>query len=547
MKNYCYFFLCLLYSSISVKAQTLTVSPLQLNFGPTTELAADSQQVMLTNSSGYTVTVTGCHFYNTYGSPAFSTRAGVITIPDGSSQSIWIVFQPLHNIQHNTELIIESDGQNGYSRVDLLGQGHYSKNYFNNSENFEEEALKSALNSITGAGYNSLGYNPARDSMFMAIDNQKTNGQGATQNTLECVYTGRQAVGYIDRTDCQTNDNFNTEHTFPQGFFASAEPMKSDLYHIFPTDDVANNVRANFPFGIVSSPTWNQGGSKFDGAIFEPRDIHKGEVARAMMYFVIRYQDYSNFFQPQQPVLKAWNNQYAPTAIELARENRIALSQGNRNPFIDYPQFADRITTFSGLSVSTDQTHLNLPDDSINFGTINAALVNNYRFWLVNDGNRAIDITNLNVTPNGVLFFANSTGVNATIQSGEALGLDISLANAIPGSFNGFLNFTATGPGLLANVTVPITANLSLTAIGETPELLSPKFYPNPFHSGVCMEPAPAANSLIQLIDLQGRIARIMTTNGEGCVQIPEDIVSGTYIIQIKSSSRTFHQLMIKE
>jgi hypothetical protein len=68
-------------------------------------------------------------------------------------------------------------------------QGKYSIAYYDSSDNLSEEALKNALHDITGNGYDSLGYNIARDSMFMVIDNQKVNGQGAAQNTVECIYT----------------------------------------------------------------------------------------------------------------------------------------------------------------------------------------------------------------------------------------------------------------------------------------------------------------------------------------------------------------------
>src|SRR5690606_23844051 len=135
--------------------------------------------------------------------------------------------------------------------------------------------------------------------MFMNIDNKKVNGQGAAQNTLECIYTGREAVGYSDRTDAQTSDTFDTEHTFPQGFFSQNEPMRSDLHHLFPTYSPSNNSRGNFPFGIATQPYKNDDRNypSHLGAnnVYEPHNVQKGSTARAMMYFVIRYTDYTNF------------------------------------------------------------------------------------------------------------------------------------------------------------------------------------------------------------------------------------------------------------
>jgi len=265
-------------------SQTLSVSSPQLNFGTAFENTPDSLSLIISNNMGHDVNVTGFRFYNTYGSPAFSSNANGFLIPDGSSQTVWIKFSPRHNIFHNSELIIENDGLRGYISVDLNGQGRYSKSYYDSTENKSEEILKTKITGIITQGYLSLGYNLARDSMFMWIDNQRVNGQGASQNTLESVYTGMQAVGYLNRTDCQNNFNFNTEHTFPQSLFTQQEPMRSDLHHLFPTDNTSNNVRADNPFGIVTSPTWSNGGSLGTSSLFEPRDVQKGASARALMY-----------------------------------------------------------------------------------------------------------------------------------------------------------------------------------------------------------------------------------------------------------------------
>ncbi|HQK98048.1 MAG TPA: endonuclease, partial [Bacteroidia bacterium] len=389
----------------AVVAQSLSVQSAQINFGSVTELLPDSELVVLTNNNTYDVHVTGYHFYNTYGQPAFSTSAGNLTVPAGGNYSFWVKFSPRHNILHNSELVIECDGAKGFARVDLVGQGHYTNAYYNTSENLSEEALKTQLKTITGVGYRSLGYSPppfgsqpcARDTMFMIIDNKKVNGQGATQNTIECVYTGREAVGYVDRTQCQDltdpNMSFNTEHTWPQSLFSQLEPMRSDMFHLFPTDETANGKRSNYPFGVVTNPTWSNGGSKFDqnSGIFEPRDDHKGETARAMFYFVMRYQNYNNFLNTQESILRQWHYQFLPTAVEEKRCDDIQFYQKNRNPFIDYPQFVDRINSFSTTSVAPVVNTIDLPTDSIQYGLIDASLNNVYKFWIVNNGNAVVN------------------------------------------------------------------------------------------------------------------------------------------------------------
>jgi hypothetical protein len=87
-------------------SQTLTVSPSQLNFGNAFENAPDSLQLTVSNNLGHTVNVTGMKFYTTYGNPAFSASSTYFSIADGSSQTVWIKFSPLHNIVHNSQLVI---------------------------------------------------------------------------------------------------------------------------------------------------------------------------------------------------------------------------------------------------------------------------------------------------------------------------------------------------------------------------------------------------------------------------------------------------------
>jgi hypothetical protein len=543
----------------TVMAQSLTVQSAQINFGSVNELNPDSELVVLTNNNSYDVHVTGYHFYTTYGLSAFSTSAGNFTVPSGGNYSIWVKFSPRHNILHNSELVIECDGPKGFARVDLVGQGHYSNSYYNASENLSEEALKTQLKTITGVGYRSLGYSPpqtgnqpcARDTMFMIIDNKKVNGQGATQNTIECVYTGREAVGYVDRTQCQDltdpNMSFNTEHTWPQSLFSQLEPMRSDMFHLFPTDETANGKRSNYPFGVVTNPTWSNGGSKFDqnSGIFEPRDDHKGETARAMFYFVMRYQNYSNFLDTQESILRQWHYQFLPTAIEQKRCNDIQIYQKNRNPFIDYPQFVDRINSFSTTSVAPVVNTFDLPTDSIQYGLIDASLNNVYKFWIVNNGNAVVNISNLSLNPSSVLSFANGTSANASIQPGEALNIDVNLANAPLGNFNGTLNFTASGTSLNVNKVVPINAYLSLTGLNEVNNEQALRVYPNPTNGQIHW--SEIFTGTISITDIEGRIVYSSSLSSATQFDIPESVSAGFYTMQLSNAVKVFRAIIVKQ
>jgi hypothetical protein len=522
-------------------AQEFTVTPSTLNFGTVNETNIDSLPLTIQNNSNLALTVSGYRFYNTYGAPAFSTTSTQLVIPANSNNTIYIRFHPRHNIAHNTELLIDNDGHRGPLRVDLTGQGTYTNPYYVTTQNLQEEALKLELKSITGNGVFHLDYFTARDSMFMSIDNKKVNGQGATQNSIECIYTGRNAIGYIDRVDCQSNYSFNTEHTFPQGFFNSIEPERSDLHHLFPTDDAANSERSNNPFGIVTSPTWQQGGSKSNGFKFEPRDVQKGKSARAMFYFLTRYVNYAGFVtQTDENYLRQWNTQFPPDAIEINRNQKISTIQFNRNPFVDYPQFVDRINSFIQTSLAPVNYALDLADDTIDFGIANPLTAGDFSFWIVNKGNQPVALNNFNLSNLTTFAFANGTGNNTTLQPGEAVTVDIEIASPPPGIANAFLTFDRTF-STTVQITIPITAQISLTGIDNV-SAGTFSVYPNPFTDSFCAATGVGDGQFL-LTDITGRIIRISDQN---CFYDMEDLPAGMYLLQQISSKQISTVKLVK-
>lgn len=449
----------LLVTSMVTNGQ-LTLSNTSLNFGVVTEIAPDSLPLTIRNESARPVLVSDIRFYNTYGAPAFSTRYEYFSIAAADSVTIWIVFAPRHNIFHNSEMVIFNDGLRGHLSVDLKGQGRFSKSYYAGTENKEQQILKDSLRAIISANYLSLGYSVGRDSMFMIYDNKFINGQGASQNTIECVYTGREAIGYADRTDCQNNYSFNTEHTFPQSFFNSMEPMRSDLFHLFPTDNLANNQRGDNPFGIVNNPTWTSGGSKATNMLFEPRDAVKGKMARALLYFVLRWQDYSNFVNPQETLLRGWHTSRLPDAVEKKRNDDIFRIQQNRNPFIDYPQFIERISSICNTASAPIVNAIDITEDTIIYGQVTTNTDHLFNLAVVNTGNTAVSISNLSLSNNIVFSFA-SGGSDTTIAPGDALNIRINCNTSSGNPVRAFLNFN-TSVGSAANNTIPIFVNDSV-------------------------------------------------------------------------------------
>ncbi len=114
----------------------------------------------------------------------------------------------------------------------------------------------------------------------------------------------------------------NCEHVVPQSYFDKAEPMRSDLHHLYACNVGDNSKRGNTPY-----PGYHPEGGK-------------GEVARATLYFMLRYPDVKLPYNSTSiETLKAWSTNDPPDTHELHRNQEIQKLQGNRNPFIDHPEW----------------------------------------------------------------------------------------------------------------------------------------------------------------------------------------------------------------
>jgi endonuclease I len=211
-------------------------------------------------------------------------------------------------------------------------------------ESLQDGELRTALHELV-ANHVSLGYDAARDAMFGI-----TGQFDLTDGMLECIYTGRKVAP--DGTHIPSN--FNTEHTWPQSFGASTEPARSDLHHLFPVDESANNARANFPFADTdcagATCGFDNGGSRLgpiaggSATVFEVRPERRGDVARGMFYFAVRYE--KPIDPDEEAALREWNDADPPDVLESARNDAIEGYQKNRNPFVDRPDFVARILDF---------------------------------------------------------------------------------------------------------------------------------------------------------------------------------------------------------
>jgi endonuclease I len=147
---------------------------------------------------------------------------------------------------------------------------------------------------------------------------------------------------------------FNCEHVVPQSWFTKREPMRGDLHHLFACEPACNSFRGNIPY--TDFPDFNEvvreNCGMREGTGFEPRH-HRGAVARATLYFLLRYPKVvgdtsAEFPEERLPVLLDWHGREPVTEYELHRNAAIAEIQGNRNPLIDHPEWAQKVD-FSGV------------------------------------------------------------------------------------------------------------------------------------------------------------------------------------------------------
>lgn len=200
----------------------------------------------------------------------------------------------------------------------------------------------------------SLSYRYARTRLFGELHLEKDNSGDYYVKEVYCnkIITNRDTR--IGRGQIPNHTIVNTEHSWPQSKFTgrfSRSMQKGDLHHLFPTNSRANSIRSSYHFSDVRGGSIDgchssavgpaQHGS---GQYFEPANEIKGNIARAIFYFSIRYQQ--SIPSTEEAALRRWHDQDPVDQEERERNDGIYEIQANRNPFIDYPELVDLIQDF---------------------------------------------------------------------------------------------------------------------------------------------------------------------------------------------------------
>ena len=246
--------------------------------------------------------------------------------------------------------------------------------YYDTANGLDDDALKAALNNIID-GHTEFPYTSSGTDVWdiLKVSDRDPNNS----NNVLCVYTqySMSAAG-----EYNSGNGWSREHVWAKshGDFGTSTGTGTDVHNLKPADVSINSTRNNRDFDnggdavTDSSPPSGYDGSTDcfkTSTTFEPPDSLKGDIARIIFYMVVRYEgengevdlemvnyaDSSPSGEPYhgvQSTLYSWHVADAVSSFEQNRNDVIYSYQGNRNPFIDHPEYANYL--WGGESPTTN-------------------------------------------------------------------------------------------------------------------------------------------------------------------------------------------------
>ena len=290
--------------------------------------------------------------------------------------------------------------------------------YYDAADGQTGYTLKTSLHNII-KGHSDQGYS----ALWTLYETSDVRADGKVWDMYsDCDFTfgtsaegGDQDEGSGGAIEC---DKFNREHSFPKSWFNDGTPMINDPFHVVPSDKKVNGIRGNYAYGEVSSPSYTSlNGSKlgpntypgYTGTVFEPADEYKGDLARGYFYMATRYQDVIAGWETNDSdgdgmldgtsdhvfenwalsMLIEWHTNDPVSQKEIDRNEAIYDYQGNRNPYIDHPEYVSCIWESScGGSTPT----ISLTESITDFGTVAFGNVSSTQSYTVSASNLTDDL-----------------------------------------------------------------------------------------------------------------------------------------------------------
>jgi predicted extracellular nuclease/endonuclease I len=286
------------------------------------------------------------------------------------------------------------------------------------------------------------------------------------------LYRGISKAKFSNGSGSQSSnqDNWNREHVWAKshGFSSNSARAYSDIHHLRPTDISVNSSRGNLDFDNSDNALPEAPENRVDGNSFEPRDSVKGDVARMVFYMDIRYagldvitpdlQVVDNLTAGGQPqlgklcTLLSWSENDPVDSFEQNRNDSIYEFQGNRNPFIDHPEWISLIYSQQCSAVDpvdpVDPVEPS-PSGDLFFSEYVEGSSFNKAVEIYNPTNSAIDLStytfkiysNGNASPTGTYTLTGEILPNDVVVLGSSQIADSSELKGYVDQFTGAVNF----------------------------------------------------------------------------------------------------------
>lgn len=384
---------------------------------------------------------------------------------------------------------------------------------------------KSPASSTTYGTYNSSTNKITGYSYGTSTSSSKNNPY------IHALYINRNVTNQTTAWDDhqQTQWGINREHVWPkaEGFETSgAGGARGDPMHLMAGNGYANNIHSNYYYGYVNtSSSYTNCGSKYSNVsgnllgksktlggstnVFEPQDCDKGDIARAIFYMVARYNylsgsdsdgidsnnpnlaltqslsdwassGYSSTTSKQGKMgimtdLLAWHHADPVDEYEIHRNNLLYTNYtNNRNPFIDFPEWADFIWGSVDYDGSTYKSHSTTPTG---YATPSSDTINGY-----NSGGSTVSVTGVTLDKNTATIAVNGTveltptvsPSNATNKAVTWSSSNTSIATVSNGvvtgkaAGNATITVTTMDGSYTATCTVTVKTLSSISVSGQT-------------------------------------------------------------------------------
>lgn len=274
-------------------------------------------------------------------------------------RSLYLVLIVLFSFSCSTGNDAPSEPKPGKSgTIEIENRSAYNS-YYEFIDGISSDELKAELHDLID-GNKVLPYTASSFDVWDALD--ETDEDPDNSNNVILLYTGRsQAKSYKDHGQ-NDNNAWNREHVWAKsrgfgGYPSTSKPASTDIHHLRPVDRSVNTSRSAKAFDEGGNTHSEATDCRYTSSTWEPRDAVKGDVARMMFYMAVRYEGENGNpdleltestssngpFIGKLSTLIEWHKLDPVDSFEKKRNQTIFEIQGNRNPFIDHPEFVDYI------------------------------------------------------------------------------------------------------------------------------------------------------------------------------------------------------------